>query len=224
MVHVYKNVGERSTAKNNSSVSLLSVVCKVFEKLLNNRIVDHLEKCGFFLISSMVLCLLDQLQISSQLYLIELLGLLTDLGLLKLWYLIYQRLLTEFAMLVFFTNLSLMEFQVRYLTLSLFFSVIDSFEWFWIESLHKSIQLILEFLKAPFLLLLFSYYSLMTFLTMFSVILLSMLMILLSIPIVIRPLICGNNLNWLLNLNLIYETLWTGVRSGLLISMLKKLS
>ena len=31
-------------------------------------------------------------------------------------------------------------------------------------------------------------------------------------------------LNWLLNLTLIYETLWTGVRSGLLISMLGKLS
>ena len=35
-------------------------------------------------------------------------------------------------------------------------------------------------------------------------------MILLSILSVIRHLICGNNLNWLLNLNLIYETLWTG--------------
>ena len=34
---------------------------------------------------------------------------------------------------------------------------------------------------------------------------------------VIRHLICGNNLNWLLNLNLIYETLWTGAGSGLLI-------
>ena len=50
-----------------------------------------------------------------------------------------------------------------------------------------------------------------------SVILLSMLMILLSIISMIRHLICGNNLNWLLNLNLIFETLWTGVRSGLLI-------
>ena len=29
-------------------VSLLSVVNKVFEKLLNNRIVNHREKCGFF--------------------------------------------------------------------------------------------------------------------------------------------------------------------------------
>ena len=40
-----------------------------------------------------------------------------------------------------------------------------------------------------------------------DVILLSMLMILLSILSVIRRLICGNNLNSLLNLNLIYETL-----------------
>ena len=40
-------VGERSTAKNCHSVSLRSVVSKVFEKLVNNRIVDHLEKYGF---------------------------------------------------------------------------------------------------------------------------------------------------------------------------------
>ena len=48
VVSVFKNVGERSTAKNYRPVSLLSVVSKVFEKLVNNRIVDHLEKCGFF--------------------------------------------------------------------------------------------------------------------------------------------------------------------------------
>ena len=59
-------------------------------------------------------------------------------------------------MLVFFTNLSLVEFQVRYLALFLLFSVIDSFEWFWMESLHKNIQLMLEFLKAgPTLFLLY---------------------------------------------------------------------
>ena len=28
--------------------SLFSVVSKVFEKLVNNRIFDHLEKCGLF--------------------------------------------------------------------------------------------------------------------------------------------------------------------------------
>ena len=37
-------------------------------------------------------------------------------------------------------------------------------------------------------------------------------------------LICGNNLIWPLNMNLIYETLWTESRRGLLISMLGKLS
>ena len=61
MVPVFKNVGERSTAKNYRPVSLFSVVIKVFEKLVNNRIVDHPEKRGLFLISSMVLRLLDQL-------------------------------------------------------------------------------------------------------------------------------------------------------------------
>ena len=102
--------------------------------------------------------------------------------------------LTGFGMFVFFTNLSPKEFQVRYLALFLLFSVIDNFEWFWMESLHKNIQLMLEFLKAPFLVLHFSYYTLMTFLTTLSITLLSMLMILLSSLSVIRHLIC-NNLN-----------------------------
>ena len=43
------------------------------------------------------------------------------------------------------------------------------------ESLHKNIQLMLEFLEAPFLLLYFPKYILMTFLMMSYVILLSML-------------------------------------------------
>ena len=49
VVPVFKNVGESSTAKNHRLlVSLLSVVSKVFEKLVNNSIVVHLEKCGLF--------------------------------------------------------------------------------------------------------------------------------------------------------------------------------
>ena len=48
MVPVFKNVGERSTAKSYCPVSLLSVVSKVSEKLENTRIVDHLEKGGLF--------------------------------------------------------------------------------------------------------------------------------------------------------------------------------
>ena len=127
-------------------------------------------------------------------------------------------------MLVFFTNLSLMEFEVRYLAfMSSFLSnrrigmALDG-------SLHKNIQLMVESLKAPSLIVHFYCYTLMTFLTMLYVILLSMLMILLFILSVTRHLICGDSLNWLLNLNLIYKTLWTGVRSGLLISLLGKLS
>ena len=87
---------------------------------------------------------------------------------------------------------SLMEFQVRYLALFCLFPVINDFEWFWMTSLHKNILLMLELLKAQFLVLHLSYYILMKFL-MLSVVLLSMLMILLSALSVIRHLICGNN-------------------------------
>ena len=45
VVPVFKNVGERSTAKNYHPASLWLVKS---EKLVNNRIVDHLEKCGLF--------------------------------------------------------------------------------------------------------------------------------------------------------------------------------
>ena len=140
----------------------------------------------------MILGLLDQLQIFWQLYLIGLLGLLTGLGLLKLWHLIYSRLLTGFDMLVLFTKLSLIEFQFRYLVLYLLFLIKDVFRWFCMGSLHKNTQLMLEFFKAPFLVLHFSYYTLMTFLMMLSVILL-MLMMLLSTLSLISHLICGNN-------------------------------
>ena len=53
-------------------------------------------------------------------------------------------------MVVFFTNFSLMEFQVKYLALLCLFSVTDGFQWLWMGSLHKNIQLMLEFIKALF--------------------------------------------------------------------------
>ena len=56
-------------------------------------------------------------------------------------------------MLVFYVDLSLMAFQVSYVALLLLISVIDSFEWFWVGSCHKNIQLMLEFFKAPFVVL-----------------------------------------------------------------------
>ena len=48
MVPVYKNVGEKSTAKKYCPVSNFSVVSKVFERLVNNKIVDHLDIFGLF--------------------------------------------------------------------------------------------------------------------------------------------------------------------------------
>ena len=75
VVPVFKNIVKRSTDKSDTPVSLFSVVSKVFA---NNRIVDHLQKKAFFLISSMVLGLFDQRQIFLQLYLIELLELLVS--------------------------------------------------------------------------------------------------------------------------------------------------
>ena len=113
MVPVIKNFWERFTVKNYGLVSLVSVVSKIVVKFVNNKIVDHLQKCVSF-------------------------------------------------------------------GLFLLFSVIESFEWFLMGSLHKNIHLMLEFCKAPLLVQHFSKYTLMTFLMVLSIILLSMLMIILS--------------------------------------------
>ena len=64
-------------------------------------------------------------------------------------------------MLFFLANLSLMEFLVSNVALFLLFLVKGGFRWFWMGYLHKNIQLMLEFLKDPFLILHLSYYTLM---------------------------------------------------------------
>ena len=76
MIPVFnKNFGEGLELKTTA----LSVFFLWLVNSVNNNTVDHLEKCGLFLISnsSMVLGLFNQLQIFLQLYLIELLVLLT---------------------------------------------------------------------------------------------------------------------------------------------------
>ena len=98
-----------------------------------------------------------------------------------------------YAMLVCLTNLSLKEFQVRYLALFPLFSVIDGFGSFWMENLHNKIQLMLKFRKALFLDIHIFYYLSMTFPLILSVILRTMLILLLSTISVNRHLICGNN-------------------------------
>ena len=72
--------------------------------------------------------------------------------------------------------------------------VIDTFKWFWMESLRKVIQAMLDFLHHPSLILHFSYHTLITFLIIY-VIFLSMLMTPLSTlsEIKMMHLICGKN-------------------------------
>ena len=192
---VFKNVRERPTAKNYHPVSLFSVVGKVFEKLVNNGIVDHLGKCGLF--SDF------QNGFSSSQSTADLLTVVSDRiarafnrsGATRAMALDISKVFAGFGMVVYFTNLGLREFRVRYLALFLLFLVVDGCEWFWMESLHRSIQLVLEFLKGPLLVLHFSSCILMTFLMVLSVVLVSVLMILLFILGVIRHLICDGSLS-----------------------------
>ena len=207
VVPIFKNVGERSTAKNYRAVSLLSVVSKVFEKLVNNRIVDHIENRGRF----------SDFQYGFRSY-----RLTADLVTV-----VSDRIARAFnrsgATQAVALDISRAFRKLKSYEISgEIFDLISSFvsnRRLWVicmASVHKNI------LKAPFLVLHFFYYASMTYLMMLSVILLSRMMLPLFILNVIRHLICGNNLNWLLNLNLSYKTLWTGARSCLLISVLGK--
>ena len=179
MVPVFKNVGERSTAKNYRPVSLLSVVSKVFEKLVNNGIVGHLEKRGLF--SDF------QYGFRSSRSTADLLTVASDrigrafnrcgatraaaLDISKafgrVWHAGLLHKLKSYGISGQIFGLVSSFLSSRRLLLSL------------MGNLHKNIQLMLVFLKGPFLVLQFSYYTLMTFLMMLSVVLLYMLMILL---------------------------------------------
>ena len=112
MVPVFKNVRGKPTAKNYCLVSFLSVVRKVFQKVLNNTIVNHFEKCGLF--SDF------QYGFSSSRSTADLLTVVSD------------RIVGTFnrsraTRAVELTNFSLMEYQARYLALFLLFSVTDGF-------------------------------------------------------------------------------------------------
>ena len=99
------------------------LVClsKVFEKLVNNRLVDHLDKHDLF---TDFWCDFWSWSTTDFLTIKEFLGFLIGLGLLELYHLIQAGLSTAFGMLVLFTNLSFMRFKMGYLALSNLFSVI----------------------------------------------------------------------------------------------------
>ena len=190
---VFKNVLERSTTKNYRPVSLLPVASKIIEKLVSNRIVDHLEKFvlfpdlhfGFWSFRSTADLLTVVSDRIARAFSRSAANLAVVLAIFKAFDWVWHA--------AFFQKLKSYGISGKILGLFLFFSIIGGIKWFWMGSLHKNIQSMLDFLKAAFLVLHFSYYTLMTLLMMLSAILLSMLMILLSILSMIRHLICSNN-------------------------------
>ena len=224
MVPVFKNVGERSTAKNYRPVSLLSVVSKVFEKLVNNRIVGHLEKCGLF--SDF------QYGFRSSRLTADLLTVVSD-GITRAFNRSGVTRATALDISKAFDSVwhtGLLHKLKSYGISGQLFGLISSF----LSNIRLRVVLDRKpsqeyvvnagvpqgSILGPTLFLLYINGLLDDVICDIA----TMLMILLSILSVMGQLIGGNNLNWLLNLNLIYETRWTGVRSGLLISILGKLS
>lgn len=63
---------------------------------------------------------------------------------------LYQRLLVEFGVLVFFTKGNLMKFLSRFSTVSFHFLILDSFRWFRMRNLCRNLLLMLMFLKFEF--------------------------------------------------------------------------
>ena len=193
VVPVFKNVMERSTAKRYFPFSVLSVVNKIFETLVNNRIVDHLEKCGRY--SDF------QYGIRSSRSTADLMTVVSDrvagafnmsgaaravaLDISKAFDRVCHaghlyKLKSYGISGQIFSRIS------SFLGNSLLRVVLDG-------KSSQDIQLMLKFLKGAFLVLHFCCYTLMTFLMMLSAALLSMLMILLPTLNVIRHLICGYN-------------------------------
>ena len=147
---------------------LLSVVSKIFEKLVNNKLFDHYDKCRLF----------SDFQYGFRY------SWSTDDPPTVTSDKVVRALIRSGATSA--VDIGLPIFKIKSIRISgrLFglcdlFSVKDDFELFWIGSLRKNIQLMLEFLKAPFFFQHFSNCILMTFLMMLHVILLSMLIILL---------------------------------------------
>ena len=115
------------------------MVSQVFEKLVNNRIVDYLEKCGLF---SDFQCGFRSSRSTA-----DLLTVVSDRiarafnrsGATRAVALDISKAFDRVWHAGLLLKRSSMEFQVRYLALFLLFSVIGGFAWFWMGSLHKNI-------------------------------------------------------------------------------------
>ena len=123
---LFRQLMSKQKAKNYRPFSLLSGISKVFKKVVNNRLEDHLKKYGVSYD-----CQYGYRTCRSFAHFLtvvsdRLLGLLIGLGLLELHRFVFK-LSSGPGMLVFFINSILMEFQAGYLALLRVFSVIRRF-------------------------------------------------------------------------------------------------
>ena len=122
MVLVLRDVGKRSRAKSYQSVSLLSVVSKIFQRHLINGHADHLDKSVFSFNCR------SSTAVSDIIYKAFNRSWTTGAVAFDIFEAFDNVLYT---LLFFITNSSLMVlFQVMFLFLFHHFSVIDSFRWF----------------------------------------------------------------------------------------------
>ena len=125
------------------------MVSKVFEKLVNNRIVNHLQKWGLF--SDF------QYGFKSSQSTADVLTVLSD----RIARSFNRSGVTQSVPLDISKTSDRVKvagllhkpksYRISGQIFGRIFSVIDGFEWFWIESLHKNILLMLEFFEAPLL-------------------------------------------------------------------------
>ena len=171
MVPVFKNVGERSAAKNCHPNSLLSVVSKVFEIPVDNRIIDHLEKCSLFSdfqygfrssrsTADLLTVVSDRIaRAFNRSGATRAVALDISKAFDRVWHAGLLHKLRSYGISGQIFGLISSFLSNRRLR-----AVLDG-------KSSQEIQLMLESLKAPFLILHFSCYTLMTFLMMLSVIL-----------------------------------------------------
>ena len=135
-------------------VRFLFVVSKVFEKLVNNRIIDHLEKYGH---------LSDfQSGFRSSWSTADLLTVVPDRivrafkrsGATRAVALDISKTFDRVWHAGLLHRLKSYGISGQILGLNSFFSVTDGLKWFWMAGLHKNIQLMLQFLKTPLLFIL----------------------------------------------------------------------
>ena len=132
MTPFFKNVLESYAAKNYQIVFLHFVVSNFFEKLVNDLFSHFQYGCRY---SQSTSDLLHQLTLVFD----RMARIFTKSEATRAVPLNISKTFGRFWLLAFFTNLSLIEFWVRYLALFNLFYVKDSFEWFWMGSLCKNI-------------------------------------------------------------------------------------